>query len=136
VPEAKPLIGDNGAVVVPLVSPGEDLMDGRIHKFSVLVDGEAVRLLMIRTSDGRLAVTLDACEICPPEGYGQDGQRVFCIYCMTPIPVDTLGQSGGCNPIPLDAEVTERNVRVSMDEVRAKWRSLVLEGGQGGGEAP
>jgi len=125
VPEPKPLIEDKGMVMIPLSSPGLDLMDGRIHKFSLLVDGKWVRLLLVRKPEGTLAVTLDACEICPPEGYGQRGSQVVCIYCMTPIPIDTLGRPGGCNPIPLSAAVTDRDVRIQMEEIRGKWSVLV-----------
>ena len=125
VPEPTPLIEDKGMVIIPLKSPGEDLMDGRIHKFSILLDEKSVRLLLVRKPGGPLAVTLDACEICPPEGYGQSGSNVLCIYCMTPIPLDTLGKPGGCNPIPLAASVTDRDVRIRMQEIRIKWNTLV-----------
>jgi hypothetical protein len=125
VPEPKPLIEDNGMVVIPLTSPGTDLMDGRIHKFSVLVEGKSVRLLLARKPDGTLAVTLDACEICPPDGYGQRDSSVVCIYCMTPMPLDTLGRPGGCNPIPLASSVTERDVRITIEEIGRKWDLLV-----------
>ena len=87
-------------------------------------------VLMMKKPDGMLAVTLDACEICPPDGYGQQEGFVVCIYCMTPIPYDTLGRPGGCNPIPLAAEITDTEVRVSLEEIRSKWRALVDSGGE------
>lgn len=124
-PEPRPLIEDKGIVLIPLSSPGRNLMDGRIHKFSVLVDGRSVRLMLVRRPDGSLAVTLDACEICPPDGYGQRDSHVVCIYCMTPIPLDTLGRPGGCNPIPLAFSVTEADVRIQIEEIRSKWNTLV-----------
>lgn len=124
-PEPKPLIEDKGMVMVPLRGPGSDLSDGRIHKFSVLVDGAHIRIMVMARPDGNMSVTLDACEICPPEGYGQRDSYVVCVYCMTPIPVDTLGRPGGCNPIPLEATISERDIRVSIEEIRSKWNSLV-----------
>ncbi|MCK4911251.1 MAG: DUF2318 domain-containing protein, partial [Thermodesulfovibrionales bacterium] len=102
---------------------GFDLMDGRLYKFSVNLEGETVVLLVIRRPDGKLAVTIDACEICPPdEGYGRSAEYVVCVYCMTPIPIETLGMPGGCNPIPLEAEITDSSVLVLMEEIAAKWR--------------
>lgn len=135
-PEATPVIAEKGMVIIPLSSPGVDLMDGQIHKFSVVVDGQGVNFFIIKKGDGTLAVTLDACEICLPDGYGQRDSHVVCVYCMTPIPVDTLGEPGGCNPIPLEAEITSRDVRVRMDDISSKWRKLVnkMAGGQGGAD--
>jgi len=125
VPEPKPLIEDKGMVIIPLSTPGADLTDGKIHKFSLLVDGKGVRLLLVRKPDSSLAVTLDACEICPADGYGQRGEHVVCIYCRTPIPLETLGKPGGCNPIPLVVSITDRDVRIQMAEISNKWKLLV-----------
>ena len=71
--------------------------------------------------NGSLAVALDLCEICQPKGYAQLGGRyVFCKYCKTPIPVDAVGQPGGCNPIPLPSATVQGGVlRVPTAELRA-----------------
>jgi uncharacterized membrane protein len=64
--------------------------------------GHLVPFFTVRRPDGSLAVALDLCEICQPKGYAQMGRGyVFCKYCKTPIPADTVGQPGGCNPVPL-----------------------------------
>jgi hypothetical protein len=125
VPAPKPVVEDKGMVVIPLSDPTMDLMDGRLHKFSLLKDGETIGLLVIKKPDGRLSVCLDACEICPPEGYGLSEDNVVCIYCLTPIPVHTLGRSGGCNPIPLKARVTERDIRIDAGEISLKWKDVI-----------
>jgi uncharacterized membrane protein len=44
---------------------------------------------------------------------------------MTPIPVDTLGKPGGCNPIPLDATVGEREISIDIEELDRKWRAVM-----------
>lgn len=138
VPDPRPLIVDGPDVVIPITGPSLDLMDGALHTFTLTVEGEPMRLLVIKRPDGRLAVCLDACEICPPDGYGQSEGRVVCVYCATPIPVASVGEPGGCNPIPLGAEVTEGEVRVSLDEIASKWMSLVRKApapaDQGGSE--
>ena len=121
-PEPRPVVPESGVVSMDLSGPGFDLMDGRLYKFSVNLEGETVVLLAIRKPDGKLAVALDACEICPPEGYGRSEGYVVCVFCMTPIPIETLGMPGGCNPIPLEAEITDSSVIVRMDEIARKWR--------------
>jgi uncharacterized membrane protein len=124
-PEPKPVVADKGRVIIPLTDPTMDLMDGNLHKFSLLRDGKTITLLVIKRPDGKLAAGLDACEICPPEGYGLSGENVVCVYCRTPIPVDTLGRAGGCNPIPLAVEITEGDIRIDAGEIEKKWLKVI-----------
>ncbi len=121
-PKPMPVIAEGGGVSFPIKTPSYDLMDGGIYKFSVDLEGETVNLLVIRKPDGVLSVSLDACEICPPEGYGKSEGHVVCLYCMTPIPIETLGKPGGCNPIPLEVRITDTDVHVTLGEVAKKWR--------------
>ncbi len=131
-PEPRPVVPVSGVVSIDLSSPGFDLMDGGLYKFSVTLEGDTVILLVIRKPDGKLAVALDACEICPPEGYGKSEGEVVCLYCMTPIPLDTLGMPGGCNPIPLEVEITDSSVIIKMDEIARKWRFVTSGKGKEG----
>ncbi len=121
VPKPKPVVEDKGIVMIPVNDPTMDLRDGALHKFALLYQGREIRLIVIRKPDGRLATCLDACEICPPDGYGQREDHVVCLYCKTPIPVSTLGEPGGCNPIPLASTVDDRFVRVPIEEIVRKW---------------
>jgi hypothetical protein len=120
-PEPRPVIQDNGMVLIPLKDPSADLNDGMLHTFSLIHEGEVIRIITIKKADNSLSVSLDACEICPPEGYGQREGHVVCLYCSTPIPVDTLGEPGGCNPIPLTVVIDENFVRIEMKEILKKW---------------
>lgn len=124
IPDPKPVQAENERVLIPLQTPAEDLRDGAIHKYSVQVSGENVRLLIMKKPDGTLAACLDACEICPPDGYGQAKEHVICIYCNTPIPFDTVGKPGGCNPIPLEALVTDKDVQIEIAEIGKKWATV------------
>ncbi len=124
VPEPVPAATENGVVVIPIKSPSKDLSDGMLHKFSVSIGEESIRILVMKRPDGTLAVCLDACEICPPDGYGQGKGHVVCLYCNTPIPYETLGKPGGCNPIPLAALVTDKDIRIEMKEVSLKWSDV------------
>lgn len=131
-PEPVPVAASEGFLSLPLDAPGQELRDGRIHKFLLSLGDRAVRLLVMKKPDGRLAICLDACEVCPPDGYGQAAEHVICIYCNTPIPFPAVGQEGGCNPIPLAAETTEKEVRISLAEIRAKWSKVRSDGPKGG----
>jgi hypothetical protein len=126
-PQVRPLIGENGKVIIPLQSTLDDLRDGSLHKFSVTVAGEEVRLIVMKKPDGTLAVCLDACEICQPDGYGQAPEHVVCLYCKTPILFASLGKPGGCNPIPLGALVTDKDIQVELAEI-ARQREKVNRG--------
>jgi len=121
IPKPKPVVVDRGTVVIPVKSPAMDLRDGRLHTFSLVHEGEEIRILITKKSDNSLSVCLDACEICPPDGYGQRAEHVVCIYCRTPIHMDTLGIPGGCNPIPLMAQIDDTFIRIKFDEILNKW---------------
>lgn len=133
-PQPRPVAAEAGMVVIPLQTPAEDLMDGSIHKFSIALGGTDMRLLVMKKPDGTLAVCLDACEICQPDGYGQGPEHVVCLYCKTPIPFDTVGSPGGCNPIPVDALVTEKEVRIPVSEISTKWKLVAAKTGAEGAE--
>lgn len=122
VPKPKPVVEDKGLITIPITDPTMDLMDGRIHKFSILYNEEKIVFLIIKKRDGSIAVCLDACEICPPEdGYGQSAEDLICIYCNTPIPINTVGEHGGCNPIPLSFSIDENFIKIEIKEILKKW---------------
>ncbi|MBI4844487.1 MAG: DUF2318 domain-containing protein [Nitrospirae bacterium] len=120
-PQPRPLAADGGIVRIPVKDPAGDIMDGRLHKFSLFHEGEVIRIMAVRRSDDSVSVCLDACEICPPDGYGQRDDHLVCVYCGTPIAVDSVGEPGGCNPIPLSADVGERFITIEMSEILKKW---------------
>lgn len=90
-----PMRGDH--IHIPLAT----IERGRMHKYVYTSGDTTMRFFVIRRPDDSLAVALDACGICPPKGYYLDGDVVICRNCDAPINVDTIGQGGGCNPIPL-----------------------------------
>ncbi|UCH80672.1 MAG: DUF2318 domain-containing protein [Nitrospiraceae bacterium] len=130
IPRPKPVVVDSGTVVIPVKDPTMDLRDGRLHTFTLIHEGEEIRILIMKKSDNSLSVCLDACEICPPEGYGQRADHVVCVYCRTPIHIDTLGVPGGCNPIPLTASIDSTFVKITLDEILEKWGFLQVGTGK------
>jgi uncharacterized membrane protein len=103
-PEPIPVIVDGEEITIPLADNRGDISDGRIRKYSFRSEGKVYRLIVIMRPDSEVIAALDACEICPPTGYVQRGEHVICKYCSTPIPLQSLGQPGGCNPIPVNAK--------------------------------
>ena len=94
-PPAQSVTGQNGEVHIPQAT----VEDGRLHFFTLETDGTTIRFLVIRKPGGGYATALDACAICGPAGYRQDGQNVICRNCGAPIYIPSIGQTGGCNPV-------------------------------------
>jgi FTR1 family protein len=100
-PPASTVVAQNGVVHIPLA----DVEDGKLHFFTLSADATEIRFLVIRKPGGGYATALDACLICGPSGYHQDGQNVVCRNCGAPIYIPSIGQVGGCNPIGFPSKV-------------------------------
>jgi high-affinity iron transporter len=93
-PSSRPVTAVNNEVRIPL----SEVQDGSLHLFTVSIDGQSLRFLIIKKPNG-FGTALDACRICGAEGYRQDGQNVVCRHCGSAIYVPSIGDQGGCNPI-------------------------------------
>jgi hypothetical protein len=101
-----------GEIFIP--KKGEvNLEDGKLHKYLFKQGGREARFFVLMTPGGKLTVDLDACSICKPDGYGQAEGTVICYYCVTLIPLETIGKPGGCNPVPVP--FTEKDDGVIID---------------------
>lgn len=101
-----------GEIFIP--KKGEvDLEDGKLHKYLFKQGGREARFFVLMNPAGQFTVDLDACSICKPDGYGQAEGTVICYYCVTLIPLETVGKPGGCNPVPIP--FTERADGVAID---------------------
>ncbi len=80
-----------------------------LHRFQATVEGRPARFIAIPIEPvekgGRIATAFDACVICGPKGYYQEGTNVTCLHCGSAIYPPSIGQSGGCNPVPLPSRV-------------------------------
>ncbi len=117
-PEPKLLVVDRQGKVSFFSGELDDLME---HRYSFNYRDQTVRLLAIRKPDGKTAVCLDDCLICPPDGYAQLGKDLFCLYCGTPIPIDTVGSPGGCNPIPLKFKIKKGKIVLEANSAFREW---------------
>jgi FTR1 family protein len=99
-PDAKLITAQGDRVSIPL----SEVADSKLHFFAVESEGKVVRFLILRKPDGHYAAALDACLICGPIGYYQDGQNVICRNCSAPIYIPSIGEAGGCNPVSFPSQ--------------------------------
>jgi FTR1 family protein len=108
----------DGKVSIPL----KQIYDGDLHRFEAKEGGVEVRFWLYQKPDGKIATVFDACEICGPVGFYKSKQGVICKNCAALMNPQSIGMAGGCNPIPLKAQVTDDAVIVSEADVAAGRR--------------
>lgn len=125
--DPKPLVvtaSPAGEIFIP--KKGEvDLEDGKLHKFLFKQGGKEARFFVLMTPAGELAVALDACAICRPDGYGQTEGTIICYYCKTLIPLETVGKPGGCNPVPVPFAAKEDGIHINGLTLVNTWSNTV-----------
>jgi uncharacterized membrane protein len=99
----------NGAVRIPVAQ----VSDGGLHRFSTRINGTEVRFWLLRKPGGDVATVFDTCEICGPVGFYKSGNTVICKNCAAPINTQSVGQAGGCNPIPLKSAASATEVVIA-----------------------
>jgi high-affinity iron transporter len=109
---------ENGAARVPL----SEVSDGNLHRYTTVVEGTPVRFLLFQKPDGKVVAVFDACEICGSVGFYQTAEGIVCMNCAAPINPIAVGQGGGCNPVPLKAEVANGSVVISQAELAGGLR--------------
>jgi uncharacterized membrane protein len=100
--------------------PAGVVSDGDLHRFIAHENGVDVRFLLYKRPDGKIATVFDACEICGPVGFYKGPNGLVCKNCAAPINSQTVGQPGGCNPVPIQAEQTAGNVVIREADLAAK----------------
>jgi high-affinity iron transporter len=105
----------DGKVSIPL----KQVSDGELHRFEAKEGGVEVRFWLYQKPDGKVATLFDACEICGAVGFYKNKQGVICKNCAAQMNPQSIGMPGGCNPIPLKAQVTDDAVIVSEADVAA-----------------
>ena len=108
----------NGQLSIPLTQ----VQDGDLHRFSAQESGTTVRFWLYQKPDGKIATVLDACEICGAVGFYKGPNGVVCKNCAAPINPQSVGMPGGCNPVPLKAQVTSDAVIIQEADIAAKSR--------------
>jgi hypothetical protein len=125
-PEPVPVREAEGSdsIRIPLSGKTGDLGDKKLRKYVYYQGSKQVLFLAVMKADGTVGVALDQCEICRPadwnkdaKGYAQQGENLFCKYCVTPITTNTVNTPGGCNPIPVPFTLAENTIVISRDEL-------------------
>jgi uncharacterized membrane protein len=103
----------NGEVRIAL----SEVIADDLNRFSADIQGHPVRFFLMRKTDGKIVALFDACQICGPEGYYRSGNRVICKNCGAPMNVQSLGQTGGCNPVPLKSSENGSEVVITAADL-------------------
>jgi high-affinity iron transporter len=116
---AQGLTADNDEVRIPL----SDLTDTNLHFYTADVDRTTIRFMVIHRSND-YAVALDACQICGAKGYKQEGQNVICRNCGAVIYIPSIGEKGGCNPIPVKSRIEGGEVVVDLTDLASSAKTI------------
>jgi len=108
----------NGRLSIPLTQ----ISDGDLHRFQAQENGTAIRFWLYQKPDGKIATVFDACQICGAVGFYKGANGVVCKNCSAPINSQSLGMSGGCNPVPLKATQTADAVIIEEADIAAGGR--------------
>ena len=108
----------NGKLSIPLAQ----IADGDLHRFQAQENGTAIRFWLYQKPDGKVATVFDACDICGSVGFYKTANGVVCKNCSAPINPQSVGTSGGCNPVPLKATQTADAIIIEEADVAAGGR--------------
>jgi high-affinity iron transporter len=115
---AKAVVLTGSQVAVPLAEVNDD----QLHRYSVVVDTDSgartVRFLLYRKPDGNVVSVADACQICGPVGFFIGPQGITCKMCASPLVPQSMGQAGGCNPVPLKSSQAGGEVMIAGSDLR------------------
>jgi len=113
-PDPQPLtIHEDGMAHIPV----EGMATGRLNLFGYQGSQTQVTFMLIKRDEGDYVAALNACGICPPLGYYQEGEVLICDNCNAPINLETVGIPGGCNPVPLAASLSGGEVLVAAADL-------------------
>jgi high-affinity iron transporter len=112
-PDAQTLQVIGGEVRVPTAGIG----DGNVHFYQAQVDGSMLGFMVVHQPDGQWVAAIEGCMICGRHGYRQEGTSVICRNCGAEIPISTLGQVGGCNPVAMPARVQGGNLVIASADL-------------------
>ena len=103
--------------------PTAEVNDDKLHRYGVHVDdgkggSTEVRFLLYKKPDGNIVSVGDACRICGPVGFYIGSQGITCKMCASPLNPSSMGQEGGCNPIPLKSSVSGGQVVIQAADLK------------------
>jgi high-affinity iron transporter len=106
-------VAADGDVHLPLA----DFADEKLHRY--VLANTPIRFIVIGLGKGQVVTGFDACKLCGAKGYAQDGPTIVCLHCHSAIYPPSIGQPGGCNPLPLPSRVVGDELRIAGADLRA-----------------
>src|SRR5579884_2242713 len=106
----------NGSVSIPL----SQVSDGDLHRYSAREKGTEMRFLLYRKPDGNVVALFDACEICGSVGFVKGPNGLVCKNCASPINSQSVGNPGGCNPVPLHSTSNGNAIVIEEADLAAR----------------
>jgi len=103
----------NGQAIIPKSA----VADGELHRYQANVNGTEIRFLLLRKPDGNVTTVYDACAICGSVGFYKSGGQIICKNCAAPINAVSVGEPGGCNPIPLKSNLEGDNIVITATDL-------------------
>jgi FTR1 family protein len=103
-----------------IVVSTQGLVQGELNRYSVDVNGTKVRFILYRKPDGKIASVFDACEICGAVGFYKGANGLICKNCAAPINPQSVGQRGGCNPVPLHSDSQGESIVINVTDLAAQ----------------
>lgn len=104
--------------------PTAQVNDDKLHRYGVRVDNPdgkgstEVRFLLYKKPDGNLVSVADACQICGPVGFYIGSQGITCKMCASPLNPGSMGQPGGCNPVPLKSTNAGGQITIAAADLK------------------
>lgn len=109
-------VGGDGMVRIPLAT----FQGTALRRFQATVEGKTVRFIAVPVEQGGpIATAFDACLICGARGYYQEGPNITCLHCGSAVYPPTIGQPGGCNPIPLKSHTEGGELVLTASDLAA-----------------
>ncbi len=108
----------DGKLSIPLTQ----VSDGDLHRYVAREHSAEVRFWLYQKADGKIATVFDACEICGGVGFYKGPNGVVCKNCASPINSQSVGTKGGCNPVPVKAEIISDAVIIKEADIAAGAR--------------
>ena len=106
----------DGKVRIPLAT----LKGTALQRFQIEVGGRPVRFFAVPIeAGGPIATAFDACLICGPRGYYQEGPNITCLHCGSAVYPPSIGQPGGCNPVPLPSRIEGGDLVFALSDLEA-----------------
>jgi high-affinity iron transporter len=108
----------NGVVAIPLAQ----VSDGDLHRYAAHEGGIEIRFLLYQKPDSKVVAIFDACEICGSVGFFKGPNGLVCKNCASPINAQSVGTRGGCNPVPLNSNVSGDAIVIHEPDLAANAR--------------